>query len=93
MTEEPVVVDNMKEINEAFDALDLLAEQTGKIVEGGIDLSDLSHLIPLATKFDTLKNGVEGISDINIKEMNEADVVATVMRAYGLAKKVLAIKK
>jgi len=52
-----------KEFEEAFDALDEIAEFAGKVAaDGEVNAKDLPHLVILATKLDKIMKGFEGVN-------------------------------
>lgn len=80
----------MKEINEVFDALDVMAEAGGKVYKDKkIDMTDLPVLIDVAVQAKVFLDAVEGF-DVAVKEaedLDAADQLAIVKRLFQVAKR------
>lgn len=78
-------VKGIKEINEIFDGLDVLAAFAGGVMaDGKVDVKDIDDLVSLATKFGTLQEAISGAKDAVAegKDLDQAEVVAILGRVY-----------
>lgn len=86
----------MKEINEVFDALDVLAEAGGKVYKDKkVDMSDLPVLIDVAVQAKVFLDAVEGFN-LAVKEaedLDSAEQLAIVKRLFQVADKYESARK
>lgn len=86
----------IKELNEVFDALDVVAEFAGGILSNGkIGPEDIDDLVGLATKFGTLQEGVKGAKEAleEGKDLDQSEVLALIGRVYQTVEKFASAKK
>ena len=86
----------LKEINEVFDGLDILAEFGGSVMaDGAVSVTDVASLVALATKFDTLSEAVKGAKEAleEGKDLDKAEVLVIIGRVYGVVEKFAQSKK
>lgn len=89
--EEKVV--DIKETKELLSALEVAAIAIAKIAKDKkVNAEDLPVLIELATEFETLVSGFSGLSEIptELKDLDEAEVIALISKLYSIAKAVKA---
>lgn len=80
----------IKEIEEVFDGLDILADFGGKVMaDGKVGAEDIGSLVELATKFSALQEAVEGAKEAveEGKDLDQAEVMTILSRVYGVVEK------
>ena len=86
----------MKEINEVFDALDVLASAAGKVYKDKkVDVADLPVLIDVAVQAKVFLDAVEGFN-LAVKEaedLDSAEQLAIVKRLFQVADKYESARK
>lgn len=79
----------LKEINELFDALDLMAKTAGKVyADKKVDMSDLPLLIDVAINAKTLMDAFSGLNEAvaEAKDLDSAEQLVIVKRVFDVAK-------
>lgn len=79
----------IKEINEVFDGLELLAKTGGKAyADKEFTVADLPLLIDLAVNAKVLMDAFSGLSEIEAeaKDLDGAEQLALINRIFGVAK-------
>lgn len=77
----------LKEMNELFDALDVIAEFVGGVwADKKVSFDDIDDLVSMATKFDKLKDGFEGLSGAKneLGDLEKAEMLALLGRAWAV---------
>ena len=80
----------LKEINEIFDALDVIAKSGGQVYKDKkIDMSDLPVLINIAVQGKTFLDAIQGFDAAvaEAKDLDAAEQLAIVNRLFAVAKK------
>lgn len=79
----------LKEINELFDALDLIAKAGGKVyADKKVDMSDLPVLIDIAVNAKVMLDAFSGLKEAveEAKDLESAEQLQIVNRVFGVAK-------
>lgn len=82
---------DIKETSEFLEALKVAAVAIAKIAKDKkVNAEDLPVLIELATEFETLVSGLSGLSEVptELKDLDEAEVIALISKIYSIAKAV-----
>lgn len=81
----------IKEVTEAFDALDSIAFATGQVLKDKkVGFEDIPAVISLATKYETLKAGFEGLTKEGLEELKDLDkseLIAVIARIWAVGEK------
>jgi len=90
MTNEVVNVDEKKEIIELLNGIEPVAIAGVKIgADGKINFSDLKHVGELLGSFGVIKDGVEGLKGMKLKELEGEDLQVIGKAAYEMVKRVI----
>jgi hypothetical protein len=86
----------LKEINEIFDGLDVLADFAGSVMKDGkVDAKDITALVSLAVQFGTLSDAIKGAKEAveEGKDLTKAETIEILGRVYQVVDKFAASKK
>ena len=79
----------IKELLEIFKSLEELSSFAGSVLKDGkVGADDLTHLVTLAVKFDTIQKGFVGIDEAvkEAKDLDQAEVIQLIGAGYQVVK-------